>query len=85
MDNIQVVMNNAGCTELRNSNGVQVMILDEVKEWKGNAEGLSEVPNCEYTCDVQAGKTRAHAMLKATNPQSVKDNLRNNTLLKAMR
>lgn len=38
-----------------------------------------------YEQDIYVGKTRANAMVSATTYQAKKDNLENNTLLKAVR
>lgn len=38
-----------------------------------------------YEQDIHVGKTRANAMVRATTYQAKKDNMKNNTLLKAVR
>lgn len=38
-----------------------------------------------YEQDIRVGKSRANAMVKATTYQARSDNLKNNTLLKAVR
>lgn len=38
-----------------------------------------------YEQDIYVGKTRANAMVRATTYQAKKDNMKNNTLLKAVR
>jgi hypothetical protein len=81
MANVVVKMKQKGCTELRNSKGVQsfcVGITDAMAS-RANSQG-----NGTYVSDVQAGKTRCHAMCKTTDRASVVDNATNNRLLKCM-
>ena len=48
------------------------------------ASGIQRKLGDGYDSDVHVGKNRANAMVRASTYQAKKDNLKNNTLLKAM-
>jgi len=76
---VQVKMNPAGARALLNSPEVQAHILDYALDVQARtgAPGL-------YPADVQAGKTRAHALVKTSDLESMRHNARTNALLRGI-
>lgn len=68
-------------SEIRNSNSAQELCLGKAQTICTRANSIG---SGEYVCDVQAGKTRCHAMVKTTDIKSRASNAKHNTLLKAM-
>ena len=81
MSKVKVRMNIPGCIALRNSEGVQADLLARAQRIKAQAETFG---SGTYDADVQPGKTRAHAMVKTTDPRSMASNRKHNSLLKAI-
>lgn len=71
-------LNYKGVGELLKSEAMQT-ILNEY------ATNIKNRCGDGYEQDIYVGKTRANAMVSATTFQAKKDNLENNTLLKAVR
>ncbi|WP_162012500.1 hypothetical protein AB6M97_02040 [Streptococcus hillyeri] len=77
MSKVKFKLNSAGVRELMKSEQMQSILRAEASKVANRAgEG--------YEQDIYVGKTRANAMVRATTYQAKKDNLRNNTLLKAL-
>lgn len=76
-----VVMNRAGCDEVRNSAPVQQAIL-QIGE--GIASRASGMDGGRYEADVRPGEHRAHCRVKTADRKALNGNARHNTLLKAM-
>lgn len=76
---VQVRMNPAGARALLNSPEVQAHLLDYAlaAQARTGAPGL-------YPADVQAGKTRAHALVKTSGYESIKHNAKTNALLRGL-
>lgn len=71
-------LNYSGVGQLLKSAEMQNVLTNKAMEIKNRAgEG--------YAQDIYVGKTRANAMVYAETYQAKKDNLKNNTLLKAVR
>lgn len=71
-------LNHAGVGQLLKSAEMQNVLTNKATEIKNRAgEG--------YAQDIYVGKNRANAMVYAKTYQAKKDNLKNNTLLKAVR
>ncbi len=71
-------LNYKGVGELMKSEPMQRVLKEKATSIK-NRCGVG------YEQDVYVGKSRANAMVKATTYQAKADNLKNNTLLKAVR
>lgn len=71
-------LNRTGVKELLQSEAMQSIL-------SAKASGIRNRCGDGYSHDVQVGKNRAIAMVKAETPQAKKENLENNTLLKAVR
>lgn len=76
MAKVKVQMNSAGARTLLQSAAVQKDLLSRAQRIRDGAK----LPG--YVADVQAGKNRARAVVKATDFKSRQDNARNQTLLK---
>lgn len=76
-----VVMNRAGCDEVRNSAPVQRALLEIGESVASRASGMD---GGRYVADVQPGEHRAHCRVKTANRKALNGNARRNTLLKAM-
>jgi phage-related protein len=71
-------LNHAGVASLMKSNEMQEILSEkatEIKQRCGNG----------YEQDIHVGKNRANAMVYPATYKAKKDNLKNNTLLKAVR
>lgn len=77
MSKIKFELNRDGVKSLMQSPEAQALMLEK-------AEAIRDrCPDIGYEADVQVGKTRAVAMVKATTYEARQDNYENNTLLKA--
>lgn len=77
MSNLKFKLDRAGVAELMKSEAMQAVLTEEASKVMGRVgDG--------YEQDVYVGKTRANAMVSAATYQAKKDNLKNNTLLKAL-
>ncbi|MGV3085041.1 hypothetical protein [Enterococcus dispar] len=78
MAKMKFKLNHAGVGQLLKSTEMQKVLTDKATGVKNRAgEG--------YAQDIYVGKTRANAMVYADSFKAKKDNLKNNTLLKAVR
>lgn len=78
MSNFKLKLNSKGVREMLRSAEMQAMLRERAEAIKGRAGDGYEV-------STMAGKTRANASVKATTVKAIKDNKKNNTLLKAVR
>ena len=72
------VLNKKGVGELLKSSEMQTLL-------DSHASAIKNRAGAGYEHDVQVNEGRAHAMVWAETYQAKKDNLENNTLLKAVR
>jgi hypothetical protein len=78
MSKIRFKLNRAGVRQLMQSEAMQTVLTDKATAIKNRAgDG--------YKQDVYVGKNRANAMVSAESFEAKRDNLKNNTLLKAVR
>lgn len=77
MSKIKFELNRDGVRALMQSSEAQALILEKAEEIRDRC------PDIGYEADVQVGKTRAVAMVKAATFEAKQDNFENNTLLKA--
>ena len=77
MSNYQFELNREGVKQLMKSAEVKA-VLDEV------AQHIAESAEGDYKVDSMTGRTRANAEVSCASAKTYYDNLRNNTLLKAM-
>jgi len=78
MSKIKFKLNRKGVAELMKSAAMQE-VLNEY------ATGIRNRCGDGYTQDIYVGKNRANAMVSAETYQAKRDNLENNTILKAVR
>lgn len=77
MSKIKFELNRDGVRNLMQSPEAQALMLEHAEAIRGRC------PDIGYEADVQVGKTRAVAMVKAETYEARQDNYENNTLLKA--
>lgn len=78
MSKMRFKLNRAGVRQLMQSEAMQTVLTDKATAIKNQAgDG--------YKQDVYVGKNRANAMVSAESFEAKRDNLKNNTLLKAVR
>lgn len=77
MPKTKIVLNSAGVRAMLKSPEMQAMLSER-------AQAVAQRAGAGYETDVFAGKTRANASVFASDAKSAKDNLKNNTLLKAL-
>lgn len=75
---IKFKLNRKGVSELMKSAEMQEVLKDY-------ATGIRNRCGEGYEQDIRVGKNRANAMVSASTYQAKADNLRNNTILKAVR
>lgn len=78
MSKLKFTLNRKGVAELMKSAEMQTVL-------KGHATGIRNRCGAGYEQDLYVGKNRANAMVKARTYQAKADNLRNNTILKAVK
>lgn len=75
---VKVALNGAGVRELLKSEEMAAVCEEHAKAIQGRCRD-------GYLSDCYVGKNRVNAMVWAETLQAKKDNLKNNTLLKALR
>ncbi|MGH1772125.1 MULTISPECIES: hypothetical protein [Enterococcus] len=78
MAKMKFKLNRSGVASLMKSNQMQGVLEEK-------ATGVRNRAGEGYKQDIYVGKTRANAMVYADTYQAKKDNMKNNTLLKAVR
>lgn len=78
MAKMKFKLNSDGVRELLKSQEMQSVLNEK-------ATGIKNRCGEGYTQDVYVGKNRANVMVKAETYQAKRDNLKNNTILKAVR
>ena len=78
MSKMQFKLNRKGVSELMKSAEMQEVL-------KGYATGIRNRCGDGYEQDIHVGKNRANAMVSASTYQAKADNMRNNTILKAVK
>lgn len=78
MSKMQFKLNRKGVSELMKSAGMQEVLKDY-------ATGIRNRCGDGYEQDIHVGKNRANAMVSASTYQAKADNMKNNTILKAVR
>lgn len=78
MSNFKFELNIAGVAELMKSSEMQQVLT-------AKATAIRNRCGDGYEQDIHVGKNRANAMVSAKTKKAKKDNLENNTLLKAVR
>ena len=77
MGNVKYEMDYAGIGQLLKS--------DELCEgMQAIGDGIARKAGDGYAADTEVGKKRAHTFVRATTKEAYFDNLKNNTLLKAL-
>lgn len=71
-------LNYAGVGQLLKSSEMQAVLTDK-------AAGIRKRCGDGYAQDIYVGKTRANAMVRAKTVKAKRDNMKNNTILKAVR
>ena len=74
----RIVLNTKGVREMLKSDSMRTMLNER-------AEAIKDRCGEGYEVDSFVGKTRVNAMVSATTYQAKADNLRNNTILKAVK
>lgn len=75
--NVEIVLNSAGIRELLKSAEIEAVCRDQ-------AEAVANRAGAGYKVDTHVGKTRVNAMVSTDTKEAYRDNLKNNTLLKAL-
>ena len=78
MAKMKFKLNRSGVAALMKSNQMQGVLEEK-------ATGVRNRAGEGYKQDIYVGKTRANAMVYADTYQAKRDNMKNNTLLKAVR
>lgn len=78
MGNFRVELNSDGVKALLKSSEMAAIC-------QGHAQSIAGRAGSGYEVSVYTGKTRVNASVSAVTAESIRDNLKNNTLLKAVR
>ena len=78
MSKFKFVLNRAGVRQLMQSEEMQVILNEKATKALNRLGG-------GYKSDIYIGKNRANAMVYADTYQAKRDNLKNNSILKAVR
>lgn len=78
MANVKIELNSTGVKELLKSSAMKSICEEQ-------ASAILQRVGSGYSMDSQVGKNRVNAMVKAESFEAMHDNLKNNTLLKAVR
>jgi 23S rRNA A2030 N6-methylase RlmJ len=78
MSKMEFKLNRKGVADLMKSAEMQEVL-------KGYATGIKNRCGDGYEQDIYVGKNRANAMVSASTDQAKADNLKNNTILKAVK
>ncbi len=78
MSRIEFKLNRKGVSELMKSEPMQAIL-------KEKASGIVARCGIGYKSDLHVGRNRANAMVSADTYQAKADNLKNNTILKAVK
>lgn len=78
MSNIKFVLNRKGVGEILKSAEMQEVL-------SGYAAGIKSRCGEGYEQDVRVGRNRASARVSAATPQAKAENMKNNTILKAVK
>lgn len=77
MSNYQFELNREGVKQIMQSAEMKTILDETAQHIASSAEG-------DYKVDTMTGRTRANAKVSCASVRTYYDNLRNNTLLKAM-
>lgn len=77
MSKVKFKLNRQGVSELMKSSEMQSVLVEKAK-------AVRLIAGEGYTQDVHVGKNRSNAMVYAETIQAKRDNLKNNTLVKAL-
>lgn len=78
MSKVRIELNSAGVREMLKSDGMKAICMQQ-------ASAIRSRCGDGYEVDSYNGKNRVNAMVFASSPKAKKENLKNNTILKAMK
>lgn len=84
MSNVRIVLNRSGVKELLNSAEIQGYLNELGDAHQGRANAMSLTPGAKYHAVAVKTPGRGIVRVSAANRAGVRDNLENNTLIKAM-
>lgn len=84
MAKVKIVLNSSGVKELLNSPEIQGMLMEQGQRIQGSANGMAQKAGAEFHAVPVQTPGRGIVRVSAANRQGVRDNLENNTLLKAL-
>lgn len=84
MSNVKIVLNSAGVKELLNSPEIQSALMEQGQRIQANANGMAQTEGAAFHAVAVQTPGRGIVRVSAANRQGVRDNLENNTLIKAM-
>ena len=74
-----------GLNELMSSAAMQAVLDQKGAEIQARAEASSQDPDAKYSRSIWVGNYVAASQVRADNPEAIRENLKNNTLLKAVK
>ena len=84
MSNERIVLNRIGVMELLNSAEIQAALMEQGQRIQTNANGMAQTSGAEFHAVAVKTPGRGIVRVSAANRAGVRDNLENNTLIKAM-
>ena len=84
MGNVVIVLHDDGIQELLKSDGVMAELKAHARTVQSSARTVQSSAGDGYAISEHIGKTRGNVSVYASTAEAYKDNLQNNTLLKAV-
>ena len=84
MSNVRIVVNHTGVKELLNSVEIQGELMERGQSIASVANSIKQLPGARYHAVAVKTPGRGIVRASAANAEGVRDNWKNNTLIKAM-
>ena len=85
MAKVRFELNLKGLNELMSGAAMQAVLDQKGAEIQARAEAASQDPDARYSRSIWVGNFVAASQVRADNPEALHENLKNNTLLKAVK
>lgn len=84
MAKVKFEMDIKGLNELMRSEAMQAVLDEKGAQIQARAASSAQDPEAKYSRSIWVGNWIAASQVRADNPEAIQENLRNNTLLKAI-
>ena len=84
MAKVRFELNLKGLNELMKGPAMQAVLDEKGAQIQSRAESIAQDPKAEYSRSIWTGNWISKSVVRADNPEAIHENLKNNTLLKAI-